>query len=682
MFEKFGQSQEELNDNQPEWLKARKKILNKSNTVNLQPKSSVPNVTHSIVSNHSIAKRSNSQPPISQSEIVKSTEPKKDVVEDLRSNELKNVFKRFRKKTQDSDEENKKVVNKVVESPKVPKTIPHQAKVNEKTETSKRIESPLSEKAKSEKSKSEYSVKSSESKRKYVPFFKKDGSMNRSSFSKSNGSLDKSVERSVNSINSPIMTAKSPKIIIKTVVVENSGTEDTSSDSSSSFSSETGSTTSLSSITSFPVTTTKQLSPVTKKPQLRTIKQVSLSQEMISKAQDLSESVSSFTSDSNDKENDIEFSTITTPCQSPVMNRQNFPGHTIKTVTRTKSSEIGKSAKFGSKGVGLNQYKAVSREASFDCKNEESVKESVTESTKVVKASNVKVSQYVGKMNSKYNALGELIDETHSKPPLQASKPNAIPSKLSSRGRQQEREVLSKLSPKRRSASMPKNSGIQTSRSISPLGGSQSNLYRKPSKEYDANTRTELMTSLDRLISQSLLELGPANTDQTEVDQLVNNWVEENSQFMTDNPDGVFHMQEKTINLQNGMQANVVIRAVKKRDDRPSLIRQLQPSTSLLSLTGSNPPMDPNDKTKIKRGNSNASTISSDNSNSTSTASSMSHLSANERRVARSFAKNSEKYRRSIAEIYMTSRRKTEQLLMNLEMDLSAKGYGRLQAKI
>ena len=145
---------------------------------------------------------------------------------------------------------------------------------------------------------------------------------------------------------------------------------------------------------------------------------------------------------------------------------------------------------------------------------------------------------------------------------------------------------------------MPKNSGLQTSRSISPLGGSQSNLYRKPSKEYDANTRTELMTSLDRLISQSLLELGPANTDQTEVDQLVNNWVEENSQFMMDNPDGVFHMQEKTINLQNGMQANVVIRAVKKRDERPSLIRQLQPSTSLLSLTGSNPPMDPNDKTK------------------------------------------------------------------------------------
>ena len=70
------------------------------------------------------------------------------------------------------------------------------------------------------------------------------------------------------------------------------------------------------------------------------------------------------------------------------------------------------------------------------------MKESVTESTKVVKASNVKVSQYVGKMNSKYNALGQLIDETHTKPPLQASKPNAIPSKLSNRGRQQDREVL------------------------------------------------------------------------------------------------------------------------------------------------------------------------------------------------------------------------------------------------
>ena len=231
MFEKFGQSQDNLNDNQPEWLKARKKILNKSNTVNLQPKTSFPNVSHSVASTHSIAKRSNSQPPVSQTEIVKSTEPKKNVVEDLRSNELKNVFKRFRKKTHDSDEEKPAVAQKTLESPKIStKIAPQKLKESPKPEPNKQIESPASEKAKSEKAKSEHSVKSTESKRKYVPFFKKDGSMNRSSFSKSNGSLDKSGERSVKSINSPVVPAKSPKILIKTVVVENSGTEDTSSD--------------------------------------------------------------------------------------------------------------------------------------------------------------------------------------------------------------------------------------------------------------------------------------------------------------------------------------------------------------------------------------------------------------------------------------------------------------------
>merc|ERR1712110_1158120 len=51
--------------------------------------------------------------------------------------------------------------------------------------------------------------------------------------------------------------------------------------------------------------------------------------------------------------------------------------------------------------------------------------------------------------------------------------------------------------------------------------------------------------------------------------------------------DSIYHMQEKTIRLANGMEANVVIRAVKKPDtSRPSLIQSLQPSTSLLSLTG------------------------------------------------------------------------------------------------
>merc|ERR1712178_380707 len=115
----------------------------------------------------------------------------------------------------------------------------------------------------------------------------------------------------------------------------------------------------------------------------------------------------------------------------------------------------------------------------------------------------------------------------------------------------------------------------------------------------DGKTRNELLTSIDRLISQSLLELNN-NTNlginryrknsqdlnkYQSAPNLNNNNIDDNSNFGS--KDSIYHMQEKTIRLANGMEANVVIRAVKKPDtSRPSLIQSLQPSTSLLSMTG------------------------------------------------------------------------------------------------
>merc|ERR1712110_495468 len=156
--------------------------------------------------------------------------------------------------------------------------------------------------------------------------------------------------------------------------------------------------------------------------------------------------------------------------------------------------------------------------------------------------------------------------------------------------------------------------------------------------------------------------------------------------------DSIYHMQEKTIRLANGMEANVVIRAVKKPDtSRPSLIQSLQPSTSLLSLTGvyQKPPF--SDQETLGRKLSDADSRSSTKDNSSSSSSIASDASSYERKmrekyqgytskkVVKKFNKTCDQHKRNICNIYMDQRRRTEELLLNLEMDLNTRGYGRLR---
>lgn len=232
---------------------------------------------------------------------------------------------------------------------------------------------------------------------------------------------------------------------------------------------------------------------------------------------------------------------------------------------------------------------------------------------------------------------------------------------------------------------------------------------------FDGSTRNELLTSIDRLISRSLLELN--NNSNLGVNKYKNNHknkhnknynqyksapnlgnIDQDSEFGS--RDSIYHMQEKTIRLANGMEANVVIRAVKKPEtSRPSLIQSLQPSTSLLSMTGVYPKPPFSDfglesthlgltrKTSI----SDTSSSKGNNSHSSSSSSIASDASSYERRmkekylgytnkkVFKKFNKTSNQHKRNICDIYMDQRRRTEELLLNLEMDLNTRGYGRLR---
>merc|ERR1712110_279107 len=157
--------------------------------------------------------------------------------------------------------------------------------------------------------------------------------------------------------------------------------------------------------------------------------------------------------------------------------------------------------------------------------------------------------------------------------------------------------------------------------------------------------------------------------------------------------DSIYHMQEKTIRLANGMEANVVIRAVKKPDtSRPSLIQSLQPSTSLLSMTGvyQKPPFSdletPN--THLDRKLSDSSSSKDNSSSSSSIASDASsyerkmkekYQGYTSKKVVKKLNKVSSQHKRNICDIYMDQRRRTEELLLNLEMDLNTRGYGRLR---
>ena len=158
--------------------------------------------------------------------------------------------------------------------------------------------------------------------------------------------------------------------------------------------------------------------------------------------------------------------------------------------------------------------------------------------------------------------------------------------------------------------------------------------------------------------------------------------------------DSIYHMQEKTIRLANGMEANVVIRAVKKPDtSRPSLIQSLQPSTSLLSMTGvyQKPPFSDfgGESTHLTRKTSISDSSSKGHSSSSSSIASDAssyerrmkekYLGYTNKKVFKKFNKTSNQHKRNICDIYMDQRRRTEELLLNLEMDLNTRGYGRLR---
>merc|ERR1712127_9742 len=211
----------------------------------------------------------------------------------------------------------------------------------------------------------------------------------------------------------------------------------------------------------------------------------------------------------------------------------------------------------------------------------------------------------------------------------------------------------------------------------------------------------------DRLISQSLLELnnnsnlGPVNKyknkhkkyNQYQSAPNLGN-IEQGSEFGSNDSISVYHMQEKTIRLANGMEANVVIRAVKKPDtSRPSLIQSLQPSTSLLSMTGvyQKPPFSDfgGESTHLTRKTSISDSSSKGHSSSSSSIASDAssyerrmkekYLGYTNKKVFKKFNKTSNQHKRNICDIYMDQRRRTEELLLNLEMDLNTRGYGRLR---
>ena len=268
------------------------------------------------------------------------------------------------------------------------------------------------------------------------------------------------------------------------------------------------------------------------------------------------------------------------------------------------------------------------------------------------------------------------------------------------------------------SGSLPMNAGRRYNArhhtSALPQGRAQQKLHKEEEEigrgpsAFDGNTRNELLTSIDRLISQSLLELNnntnlginryrKNSRDLNKYQSAPNlnnnhNNLDDNSNFGS--KDSIYHMQEKTIRLANGMEANVVIRAVKKPDtSRPSLIQSLQPSTSLLSMTGvyQKEQVPFSEKTNNNLDLSRKLSDSASSKDSSSSISIASDASSYERKmkekyqgytfkkVVKKFNKTSNQHKRNICDIYMDQRRRTEELLLNLEMDLNTRGYGRLR---